>query len=184
MFELYGLDFSLEKFEIKSVDDTHEILLKIILFHAFLYIKQNKHIMDTIILVYEDNSLEIQSPFDTSIRTTAYRKINETADFVITSKERIKAVIVINEMWSYPNKEEVLRKNYKERVLTENPVSLFACHMVDSSLNTYSYHFESDKVDSSAYVIDILNEDVDTSIHLNFMNPIMVAFQSLHEQSH
>lgn len=43
---------------------------------------------------------EIQSPFDTTIRTTAYRKINEVADCIIQSKDPVKAVIVINEMWS------------------------------------------------------------------------------------
>lgn len=98
MFELHGLDISLDTFDITVINDTHEIFLKTILLHAFLYSQQNKHIMDTIILIYDDNSLEIQSPFDTTIRTTAYRKINEIADFIIESKGSIKAVIVINEM--------------------------------------------------------------------------------------
>lgn len=119
-----------------------------------------------------------QSPFDTTIRTTAYRKINEVADCIIQSKDPVKAVIVINEMWSYPNNGEVLAKNYEERVKTENPISLFACHMVDKCLNSYSYHFESDKVGSLSYVIDILKQDIDATIHMNFMNPVIKAFQS------
>lgn len=179
MFELHGLDISLDTFDITVINDTHEIFLKTILLHAFLYSQQNKHIMDTIILIYDDNSLEIQSPFDTTIRTTAYRKINEIADFIIESKGSIKAVIVINEMWSYPNNEEVLRKDYRERIATEKPISLFACHMVESSLETHTYQFESDKVDSFAYVMDILKKDIDATIHMNFMNPIIEAFRSL-----
>lgn len=175
MFELHGLDISLDTFDITVINDTHEIFLKTILLHAFLYSQQNKHIMDTIILIYDDNSLEIQSPFDTTIRTTAYRKINEIADFIIESKGSIKAVIVINEMWSYPNNEEVLRKDYRERIATEKPISLFACHMVESSLETHTYQFESDKVDSFAYVMDILKKDIDATIHMNFMNPIIEA---------
>ena len=87
-------------------------------------------------------------------------------------------MIVINEMWSYPNNGEVLAKNYEERVKTENPISLFACHMVDKCLNSYSYHFESDKVSSLSYVIDILKQDIDATIHMNFMNPVIKAFQS------
>ena len=179
MFELHGLDISLDTFDITVINDTHEIFLKTILLHAFLYSQQNKHIMDTIILIYDDNSLEIQSPFDTTIRTTAYRKINEIADFIIESKGSIKAVIVINEMWSYPNNEEVLRKDYRERIATEKPISLFACHMVESSLDTHTYQFESDKVDSFAYVMDILKKDIDATIHMNFMSPIIEAFRSL-----
>lgn len=179
MFELHGLDISLDTFDITVINDTHEIFLKTILLHAFLYSQQNKHIMDTIILIYDDNSLEIQCPFDTTIRTTAYRKINEIADFIIESKGSIKAVIVINEMWSYPNNEEVLRKDYRERIATEKPISLFACHMVESSLDTHTYQFESDKVDSFAYVMDILKKDIDATIHMNFMNPIIEAFRSL-----
>lgn len=93
-------------------------------------------------------------------------------------KRSVKAVIVINEMWSYPNNGEVLAKNYEERVKTENPISLFACHMVDKCLNSYSYHFESDKVGSLSYVIDILKQDIDATIHMNFMNPVIKAFQS------
>lgn len=61
---------------------------------------------------------------------------------------------------------------------TENPISLFACHMVDKCLNSYSYHFESDKVGSLSYVIDILKQDIDATIHMNFMNPVIKAFQS------
>mgnify|MGYP000037648097 FL=1 len=81
-------------------------------------------------------------------------------------------------MWSYPNNGEILAKNYEERVKTENPISLFACHMVDKCLNSYSYHFESDKVGSLSYVIDILKQDIDATIHMNFMNPVIKAFQS------
>lgn len=176
---MFGDAISLENLGINPMNEVHKIFLKIVISHAFLYIHQNKHIMDTIMLLYDDDTLEILSPFDTSIRTTAYRKINEVADYIIASKGIIKAVIVINEMWSYPNNEEVLKKNYTERVKTENPISLFACHMVDKSLSTYSYHFESDKIESSSYVIDILKKDSDATIHMNFMNPVIKAFQTL-----
>lgn len=176
---MFGDAISLENLGINPMNEVHKIFLKIVISHAFLYIQQNKHIMDSIMLLYDDDTLEILSPFDTSIRTTAYRKINEVADYIIASKGIIKAVIVINEMWSYPNNEEVLKKNYPERVKTENPISLFACHMVDKSLSTYSYHFESDKIESSSYVIDILKKDSDATIHMNFMNPVIKAFQTL-----
>lgn len=176
---MFGDAISLENLGINPMNEVHKIFLKIVISHAFLYLQQNKHIMDTIMLLYDDDTLEILSPFDTSIRTTAYRKINEVADYIIASKGIIKAVIVINEMWSYPNNEEVLKKNYTERVKTENPISLFACHMVDKSLSTYSYHFESDKIESSSYVIDILKKDSDATIHMNFMNPVIKAFQAL-----
>lgn len=176
---MFGDAISLEYLGINPMNEVHKIFLKIVISHAFLYIQQNKHIMDTIMLLYDDDTLEILSPFDTSIRTTAYRKINEVADYIIASKGIIEAVIVINEMWSYPNNEEVLKKNYTERVKTENPISLFACHMVDKSLSTYSYHFESDKIESSSYVIDILKKDSDATIHMNFMNPVIKAFQAL-----
>lgn len=51
--------------------------------------------------------------------------------------------------------------------------------MVESSLDTHTYQFESDKVDSFAYVMDILKKDIDATIHMNFMNPIIEAFRSL-----
>lgn len=178
MLDELGGDISLDNLGINPIDDINKLFLKIIIWHAFLYSHQNNHIMSTIILVYDDNTCEIQSPFDTTIRTTAYRKINEVADCIIQSKDPVKAVIVINEMWSYPNNGEVLAKNYEERVKTENPISLFACHMVDKCLNSYSYHFESDKVGSLSYVIDILKQDIDATIHMNFMNPVIKAFQS------
>lgn len=178
MLDELGGDISLDNLGINPIDDIHKLFLNIIICHAFLYSHQNNHIMSTIILVYDDNTCEIQSPFDTTIRTTAYRKINEVADCIIQSKDPVKAVIVINEMWSYPNNGEVLAKNYEERVKTENPISLFACHMVDKCLNSYSYHFESDKVGSLSYVIDILKQDIDATIHMNFMNPVIKAFQS------
>lgn len=56
---MFGDAISLENLGINPMNEVHKIFLKIVISHAFLYIHQNKHIMDTIMLLYDDDTLEI-----------------------------------------------------------------------------------------------------------------------------
>ncbi len=169
----------IEKFDF--VDSTEKIqclFLKFVLSHLDMYIMQKYHIMPTIVLLYDDDTIIMQS-FDASLRTTIYRKLNKLADKILT--ENIKAVFCINEMWKYPN-IEVLKKDYKDRVETGNPITLFTGHMVDSSLNRKSYYFETGKLQEAGYVLNTLKSSGDATNITNFMNPIIHAFDVLQNQ--
>lgn len=144
LIKIPGMNLSLQQYGINiATTKLHEAFLKILYFHIFIYIQQHHHIMPTIFIVYSDMGLRMHS-FDSSIRATVYRKINETAKRI--GSEDIIAIFVIHECWTYPNKPEIFYKNYEERVATENPISTFAAHMIDADSDCYSYHFEESKI--------------------------------------
>ena len=172
---LSGMNIPLDNLGFSEIKDKlYRLFLRIILSHSYIYIKQKHHIMPTFFIVYDDDTLLLHS-FDSSLRSTLYRKINEIGDRIIASKGRIKAIILINEMWGYKS-IEVFKKNYKDRISTENPTVLFTGHMIDKSRKTVSYHLEGDKMDSSDYVLDQLKKGPNSMNELLFMNPIYKAF--------
>lgn len=106
-----GMNLSLQQYGIDiKTTKLHEAFLKILHLHIFLYIQQHHHIMPTIFTVYSDMYLRMHS-FDSSLRATAYRKINESAKKI--NHENVIAIFVIHECWTYPNKLEILYKNYE-----------------------------------------------------------------------
>lgn len=172
--KMLGMDLTLQQYGINiSTTKLHEAFLKILNFHIFMYIQQHHHIMPTIFTVYSDMKLRMHS-FDSSIRATVYRKINETAKRI--SSEDIIAIFIIHECWAYPNKPEIFYKNYEERVATENPTTVFAGHMMDIDLNCYSYHFEESKIESHEYVLKTINDTEKLTSPQIFMSPIYQSF--------
>lgn len=178
--DLHGMSFPLEDIGFADIqDETYRLFLNILISHSQIYLMQRHHILPTFFIVYADDTILIQS-FDFSLRTTLYRKINELADLIIKSKGSIKAIILINEMWMYKS-IQAFKKNYKDRVHTENPRTIFAGHLVDNSLKTYSYLFESDKMNSGAYVLEQLKANPTITKELLFMNPIYEAFDLIND---
>lgn len=173
-----GVDMSLQTYGLDlNIDELHELFLKILHFYIFLYIHQ-RHIMTTILMVYNDMQANILS-FDASIRSTFYRKIKEISEKIKEDKD-IVSVFIIHECWTYPYKQEILYKNYEERVATENPKSTFAGHMINEKLEVHSYHFEEEKLKSREYIINNINETVKTKLTTPpiFLTPIYNAFSS------
>lgn len=174
LIKMPGMDLALQQYGINiTTTKLHESFLKLLYYHIFIYIQQCHNIMPTIFCVYSDMEFRMHS-FDSSIRATVYRKINETAKRICT--EDIIAVFVIHECWTYPNKPEILYKNYEERVATENPISTFSAHMIDADLNCYSYHFEESKIESPKYVLEKIQDTVKLTNPPIFMSPIYQAF--------
>ena len=138
---------------------------------------QNHRIMPTFFIVYEDDTFIIDS-FDSSLRATTYRKINEVANHILDENGKVRAVFFINEMWRY-NSTDVLKKKYKDRVASEKPTALLTCHMIDNALRLKSYHFVGSKMCSKDYVLNQLRNNQDATYHPFFLNPIYNAFTSM-----
>lgn len=158
-------------------DKSHHLFLYITSLHAQIYVMQRHRVMPTFFILYKDDTILIDS-FDASLRTTFYRKINEVAERILAESGNIKSVIFVHEMWSYSSMN-VLKKKYNDRVSTENPISLLACHMVDESIKSKSYYFEESKIDSKEYVFDKLKNGLDVASNLSFMTPILRSFEAL-----
>jgi hypothetical protein len=171
--DAFKFDFPLDEFFNGSI--VYDWFIKTTALHIKIYREQGKCILPTFIIVYDDDTM-IMKTFDASLRTTTYRYINEIANDIKSGKD-IKAVMLINEMWFYSNKD-VLNKSYEERVHTESPTLFFTTHLVNKD-NESSIFVEADKVDSIESLKDIFKNGPSIENELSFLMPIRSAFKSI-----
>ena len=96
----------------ETIYDSKEFLKALIKVHIVLYLQQNNKIMPTFFIVDSHDKCTIES-FDSTIRTTAYRKINDLAQRVRAGG--IKHITLIHECYVYENFKHH-NKPYVERI--------------------------------------------------------------------
>lgn len=149
-----------------------------ILMHLTIFKMQNKTIMPTCFLVFNDGTMQFIS-FNSSIKTTLYRKLYEIANRI--EKEGITAVYYVGEMYNYYNVEQALRMESRERIKNNNGESLVFCETKDD-LTTSTYSFDSEKIDQMNYIITVLNSEANTTDNLRFMTPVIKEFKRLNKE--
>jgi hypothetical protein len=142
--------------------------------HIMFYRLQEKHILPTFILIYDDDTILMKS-YNASLRTTTYRFIHEIAE-KIKSDKGIKAVMYITEMWLYSSLD-VLNKSYEERVTTGAPTSYLVSHLVTKE-QELSVYVEEDKIDSQGYIKEVLVKGPKKENGVSFMTPIRLALHA------
>lgn len=164
----------------KGTDIIHNMFIQFSIIHLFIFRMQGA-ILPTLYVFYKDNTFSVDS-FDSSLRTTFYRKINDIFNN-ITLNNDIKAVFYVAEMLSYALSVDVFLKTYEERRNTLNPQNLLAFFMIDDNLSFRTFHFNTDGLDYGQAIKDIENNNYNTKIsESHFMYPIFSAFKT-HKQS-
>ena len=135
-------------------------------------------IMPTLYVFYKDNTV-IFDAFDSSIRTTLYRKIDDISNNIKINND-IKAVFFVTEMLSYKYSAEVFQKSYEERRSTLNPQNSLGLYMIDDILSFRLFHFITDNLDYAQAVKDIENHNFYTTTitESHFLYPILYAFET------
>lgn len=146
------------------------------LMHVFLFERQKK-LMPTFMIVYEDDLYEFRS-FESSIKTTLYRKITEINSKIETDK--IKAILFVSEMLNYStdeNLEKVINTDSKSRLQYKTSESL-GCYYIDNELEFKQLHFSSDKIGDPEYIASIFAKEPEQSL-LSFFQPFINTFKRL-----
>lgn len=115
--------------------------------------------------------------FESSIKTTIYRKLYEIANRI--EAEGIIEVMYVGEMYQYPNTEEILNMESRERInylSSESLVFFKSSH--DLSISS-SYGFNSARVDDMEYVSSVLLGKNNAYSSLAFMKPVINEFNRL-----
>lgn len=107
--------------------------------------------MPVIFVVYGNNICKT-IPFDSSIRTTAYRKVNEIADKVIS--DDIKYVTMIHEAYNYKSFQYHMLPYYK-RIEHSNGESIMVQQIGDGFVPRMMM-FDTSKINDPKYVDDVL----------------------------
>lgn len=151
--------------------------------HAVLYGMQsgkNKDLMPVIMVVYGDNTFDMDV-FHTSIKTTMYRKINETAKRI--SSQDIKEVFYMS-LYSFVPKELIVLATSKERIAASD-TDLLVCACINERLEEQEYVFDGRELDKPEYIAHIMKHGMTNSLRVSRLNlhPIWQAFRNKQKSS-
>lgn len=152
-----------------------DILNKFELMHLVIFQMQKK-LMPTCMLIYSDSTFELNS-FDSSIKTTVYRKFNEIAKRI--EKENIVNVLFVTEMYTY-NPNDIKNLDSQERIkYAENEILSF--YMINNQLSIKAHRYETKKINDFKYIASIMfANSIDQELPA-FMNPIKLEFTRILE---
>ena len=154
-------------------------------FKTFVFINailQRTDLMTTIMIVYKNGSYTMDM-FDASIKTTFYRKINETADIIL--KEEVEEVyfMMIYVTITSP-RLDISKTTSKERMLYAGE-EILNCTKVDYNLNEEEYSFIGSQLSDMDYVAFQINEGKKHQLEYGRenMKPIIEAFKKHKEKN-
>ena len=136
-------------------------------------------LMPTTMIVYDDETYEMDT-YHSTIKTTAYRKTNETAMKI--ANNNVKEVYVMQTYTLIETCDEIYQMTSKER-LQKGTQDILIFMKVDSDLNKEEYFFEEKNIRCENYLVGKLREG--SKKHLEYgklnMQPIINAFKSKKE---
>lgn len=139
----------------KFFGDLPDLYEKFVYMHVMTFQMQKK-IMPTAFIVHSDQTMRIRS-FDSSIKTTIYRKFYELAKRI--EEDKIVQILFVTEMYHYQNTKEILELESRERInhAKQESLSFFS---LESDLKFRSTTLDVKKIDDMKYVIEsILKAD-------------------------
>lgn len=160
------------------ISDSKDFLKAIVWHHVFLYIKQNNSIMPTFFIV-DNNNKCVADSFESTIRTTVYRKINDLAKLVLQGN--IKHITLVHEGYVYKdfshhNEAYIDRVKYKSgEVLMFDQIGKY---------NKYrTYVLDVTRVNDAKYIKERLKErpEDNSQIETSFFYPLYIAFKTIRE---
>lgn len=158
----------------KMFPGSKDLFENFIMLHLVTF-QMQKNLMPTCLIVYNDSTMQLIS-FDSSIKTTVYRKLYEIANRI--EKEDIIDVMYVGEMYIYKNTKEILNLESRERIIYKNSESLIFFKSSHDLTNCF-YAFDSAMIDDMEYIVSVLSEKKDKFENLAFMNPIINEFKRL-----
>lgn len=159
----------------KMFPDSKDLFESFIMLHIVIF-QMQKNLMPTCFIVYNDNTMQFIS-FDSSIKTTVYRKLYEIANRI--EKEGIIDVMYVGEMYIYENNKEILNLESRERIQYKNSEALMFCKSSYDLINS-SYAFDSNMLDDMGYIVSVLANKKNEFKSLAFMNPVINEFKRLY----
>lgn len=150
------------------IQDTFEAFKRM---HIVSFSKQKK-IMPTLLTLHKDGVLSMVM-FESSIKTTTYRKINEIASDIKAGADII-AVFLVGEMIYY-NNPELLNLDYRHRVANSHS-EMLSFNMITKD-NSAQYLISSETIiDNSKDCLFPTLIKVKTDESISFVYPIVEAF--------
>ena len=160
----------------ETIYDSKEFLIALIKLHIVIYLQQNNKIMPTFFIVDSHDKCTIES-FDSTIRTTAYRKINDLAKRVRTGD--IKHITLLHECYVYENFKHH-NKPYVDRIQYSTQEAL-AFYQIGKYIKYRVYTFDVKKLKDRQYIKETLKMRPEDNglIENSLFYPLFLAFKEI-----
>ncbi|WP_262245862.1 hypothetical protein [Parapedobacter soli] len=162
----------------KMFPDSKDLFDSFIMMHLVTF-QMQKRLMPTCFIVYNDQKMQFVS-FDSSIKTTIYRKLYEIANRI--EPDGIIDVLYVGEMYNYVNTKQILELESRERIKYKNSESL-VFFKSSRDLTITSYSFDSNKVNDMKYIASTLLRKDNSFNNLAFMKPVINEFKRLNKKN-
>lgn len=150
------------------------------LMHAVMKsVDSQADIMPAIMIIYSDNTYDMDV-FHADIKTTVYRKLNETAKIIEHEDVLEVCFMSLYSVICMEKESLLLSGEHKRPVITD----ILVVSSIDSGLNEKEYIFEGNQMSDPRYVGDVMNNGLQTSLNVSRMNmlPILKAFKRKREK--
>lgn len=160
----------------ETIYDSKDFLKALIKVHIVIYLQQNNKIMPTFFIVDSHDKCTIES-FDSTIRTTAYRKINDLAKRVRTGD--IKHITLLHECYVYENFKHH-NKPYVDRTQYANREALIF-YQIGKYFKYRVYTFDVKKLKDRQYIKETLKMRPEDNgiIETSLFYPLFLAFKDI-----
>ena len=159
-----------------TIYDSKEFLKALIKVHIVIYLQQNNKIMPTFFIVDSHDKCTIES-FDSTIRTTAYRKINDLAQRVRAGG--IKHITLLHECYVYENFKHH-NKPYVDRIQYSTQEAL-AFYQIGKYIKYRVYTLDVKKLKDRQYIKETLKKRPEDNgvIENSLFYPLFLAFRDI-----
>lgn len=125
-------------------------------------------------IVFDDGTAEFQGMYNSTVRTTHYRKVNEIADRI--QKENIKAVLYTCEAFTYPINSITPEKGSHERQAESDNTTLYNLIVSKNLKHIVGIEFDYSKITDEEY----LKTQISNPKAMNFfmLMPILKALKT------
>jgi len=149
-----------------------DYFMQFIVMHA---LQQNTELLKTIMIIFQDNTFELDS-FDSDLKITIYRKINETATRILN--EDINEIYYMQVYVACPASLSLINTTSKER-RSHAQKEYLSFMKVDRYLNEEECDFEGDKLNNTKYIYNQLMKGRSKRLEFGKINmiPIVESFK-------
>lgn len=151
------------------------------LMHCTIFKVQNKDIMPTFIVVYNDNTVSY-IPFISTIKTTFYKKSRQVEKMVRESS--IRVIYFVGENYYYPIEQiKNFQKPYSKRIKHAS-TTLLSLNMISKKYeHIMTISFDTKNIECEAYAINQINNPYE-DVNCYWLNPILIALKDKDAQYH
>jgi hypothetical protein len=158
----------------KMFPGSKDVFQNFILMHLVTFRMQNQ-LMPTVLLIYSNETMHMSS-FESTIKTTTFRKLYEVAKQL--EQDGIIGVYYVAEMYFYPNTKEFSEMETWERV-KHMKEELLVFYMINNDLSTRSYSFDTKRINDPTYIASVFAQQQNEVRELKAFNPILLEFERI-----